>query len=203
MEFIDLAALTIHDVKNRLAILANRAEARNDVDTLHQALESAATLTRLLTFYKKERGLLSLDVDARVPSDLLEDLALEISKQTDIPIKVIASNAPSLWFYDENLVRMVLLSALYNALRYAKNQIVLSAEELDGFLVFSVRDDGAGYPESMLLAQASPIPVNADGTGLGLHLARHVAALHSNGGQSGFVRLNNQDGARFSLHLPK
>ena len=34
MEFVDLAAFAIHDVKNRLAVLASRADAKGDGETL-------------------------------------------------------------------------------------------------------------------------------------------------------------------------
>lgn len=203
MEFIDLAALTIHDVKNRLAILAHRAEVNGDGDTLHDALACAATLTRLLTYYKKEKGLLTLDVDAHVPADLLEELALEVSKQTSIRLETRTADAPTLWFYDENLVRMALISALNNATHYAKTSITLTAECINQFLVFSVHDDGSGFPDDLLSKEPGLLPVNPDGTGLGLHLARYVAALHCNDGRRGFIRLENRDGAHFTMHIPQ
>ena len=52
MDFGDLAAFTLHDVKNRLAVLASRAEAKGDGETVHAVLEVAGTLTRLLAWYK-------------------------------------------------------------------------------------------------------------------------------------------------------
>lgn len=205
MEFVDLAALTIHDVKNRLAILASRAEARGDGETLHEVLEAAATLTRLLLFYKSEKGRLDADIDARVPADLLAELAAEIGRQTALTVDVDAAAAPTLWFYDESLVRLVLVDALYNAMRYARQRIVLGAAERDGWLCFSVRDDGPGFPDTLLGAAGTfdMQPVSGEGTGLGLHLASRVAALHENGGQRGRLELANDGGALFTLFLPR
>jgi len=71
MQFVDLAALTVHGVKNRLAILAARAEARGDRETLRDALEAAATLSRLLACYKAEKGQLAADIGACTPVDLV------------------------------------------------------------------------------------------------------------------------------------
>ena len=203
MEFVDLAALGIHDVKNRLAILATRADAKGDAETVRDALEAAATLTRLLTLYKVEKGRLRVEIDAHVPADLLEELAAEFGRQSATRIEFDAGAAPTLGYYDESLVRMVLQNALYNALRHATAGIVLAAR-LDGdFLEFSVRDDGPGYPAAMLDQPPEIRATTREGTGLGLYLAAHVATLHSGGGRRGRIELVNDRGAVFRLRLPK
>jgi K+-sensing histidine kinase KdpD len=203
MNFVDLAALTIHDVKNRLALLASRAESKGDSETLHDAMEAAATLTRLLVCYKAEKGSLGVEIDAHVPGDLLAELAAEMGKQTSLLVSVESSAAPTLWFYDENLVRMVLLNALYNALRHARQHITLSAASRDGQLELVVRDDGPGYPAEMLGQSPDVAPLSHQGTGLGLQLASQVAAWHRNAGQTGRVELSNDGGAVFALRLPQ
>lgn len=203
MNFVDLAALTIHDVKNRLALLASRAESKGDSETLHDAMEAAATLTRLLVCYKAEKGSLGVEIDAHVPGDLLAELAAEMGKQTHLQVTAESGAAPPLWFYDENLVRMVLLNALYNALRHARQNITLSAALRDGQLELVVRDDGPGYPAEMLGQSPDVAPLSHQGTGLGLQLASQVAAWHRNAGQTGQVELRNDGGAVFALRLPQ
>ncbi|MBS1161328.1 MAG: histidine kinase [Proteobacteria bacterium] len=203
MNFVDLAAVTIHDVKNRLAVLANRAEDQGDSATMRGVLEAAATLSRLLALYKADSGGLLSDIEARTPADLLAELAAEFGKQSALHFAVELSAAPNLWFYDENLVKMVLQDALYNALRHARREIRLSAVADGEWLEFSVHDDGPGYPPNMLDQALAIQPISREGTGLGLHLAGRVAALHRNGGREGYVRLSNANGARFSLLLPK
>jgi len=203
VNFADLAAFTIHDVKNRLAVLGSRAELRGDSETLREAYEAAATLTRLLTLYKAENGGLGVDIEARVPADLLSELAAEIGKQGGIPVAVELAAAPTLAFYDESLVRMVLLNALYNALRHARSQITLSATETGEWIEFAVRDDGPGYPPAMLGKNAAMAPISREGTGLGLHLAGKIAAQHRNGDAEGYVELANAPGAVFYLRLPR
>lgn len=203
MEFADLAAFTIHDVKNRLAVLASRAESKGDPEMLHGALEAAASLTRLLAWYKAEKGSLGIEIDARVPADLLEELAAETGRQTTLTVTADSSLAPTLWFYDESLIRMVLLSAMYNAMRHAQQRITLSAHVNNDWLEFIVRDDGDGFSPEMLGQPVDMQPLSRHGTGLGLHLAGHVAAMHENNGQRGSIELSNDQGAVFLLRLPR
>ena len=203
MSFADIAALTLHDVKNRLAQLAGRAEARGDGETLREALETAATLTRLLTYYRSDIGELSPDIDAHAPGDLVAELAQDAGLTGACKIEVDCSAAPTLGFYDETLVRMVLANALQNARRYARTRIGLAVAERDGFIEFVVRDDGGGYAAAVLAdASGATAPVTRAGTGLGLRLARRIAALHEHGGSHGAVRLENAGGAVFRLLLP-
>lgn len=203
MDFVDLAAITIHDVKNRLAILANRADARGDAETMRDAMEAALTLTRLLTLYKSEKGRLGAEVDAHVPSDMLEELVAEVARQTALRVGFDAASATGLCFYDEALVRLVLRDALYNALRHAANEVTLGASQRDGFLEFEVRDDGPGFPEALLQQPLDIQPLGREGTGLGLYLAGRVARLHDSGGREGAVTLRNDGGAVFCLRLPQ
>ena len=203
MDFADLAAFTIHDAKNRLALVATRAETNGDAETLRGILESSASLTRLLTYYKAEKGSLGAAIDARVPADLVNELVLDIGKQTMLSIRSDLAAAPTLWFYDENLVRMILLDVLYNALRFAQKNIVISAVDRKQWLEFSIADDGPGYPTELLGEQPNMQALSRDGTGLGLYLAWRVAELHSNAGRTGRIELNNQGGAVFRLLLPQ
>lgn len=203
MNFAEIAALTIHDVKNSLAQLAGQAEARGDAPTLRTALHASEALTRLLVFYKSESNILSLAVDAHAPADLIAELAAEAQGFATMAIRVESAAAPALWFYDETLVRMLLSNALNNALRYARSQITISATQADGFLELAVRDDGDGYPESVLADSGASAAITRDGTGLGLYLAQKIARLHENAGVQGSVGLANQNGAHFLLRLPK
>ena len=203
MEFAELAALTIHDVKNRLHVLAGQAEAAGCAEMLRGTLDAAASLTRLLAWYKAEKGCLAVDMDARVPEDLLGELAAEIGRQTPLTVKLDVSRAPALSYYDENLIRMVLHNALSNALRYARREISLSAVDAGQWLEFIVQDDGAGYPAGMLERPLSMQAFSREGTGLGLHLPGHIAALHENAGQRGSIELKNEQGAVFCLRLPQ
>jgi signal transduction histidine kinase len=115
-------------------------------------------------------------------------------------VDVDCSRAPTLWFYDQALVRMVLANAVQNAARHARTRIAIEVAERDGFLEFLVRDDGSGFADPLLNdAGGSARPVSSEGTGLGLRLALRIAEMHENAGQRGQIRLANDRGAVFRL----
>src|SRR5450830_589464 len=95
-----------------------------------------------------------------------------------------------------------LVNALQNALRYAQHQIVISAKQVGAFLEISVHDDGPGFPVSFIEEDEPISHVSLHGTGLGLLLARRIAALHKNDHHHGEIQLLNQHGALFILRLP-
>jgi K+-sensing histidine kinase KdpD len=206
MSFSEIAALTIHDVKNRLAQLAARAERTGDRETLNVAIDAAGRLTELLTYYKSKSGLLHLDVAAHAPADLVDELVRESRGLTPLAnplaIEMDVAAAPALAFYDEVLVRMVLANAIHNASRYARHKIVVTVAQSEGYCIFSVRDDGQGYLEAVLADGGDSAPVSRQGTGLGLRLAGRIAELHENAGLTGRIELANDNGAVFSLRLP-
>ena len=203
MSFATLAALAIHDVKNRLAAMAARAEARGDRETLREALAAAGELSRLLACYKADAGLLRPDIDAHCPADLVDELLVEVRSLSGVEIAGDSRLAPQSWYYDAALVRMVLANALHNALRFARARILLTARQSGEWLEFRVSDDGPGYPPELLADPARVAPMSGAGVGLGLHLALSVARLHENHGLAGSLSLENAAGAVFTLKLPR
>lgn len=203
MSFVDLAALRIHDVKNRLAAMAARAEAKGDNDTLRDALDAAGQLTHLLACYKADTGQLGADVDAHCPLDLIAELMAENQPLTEFEIAADCEQAPQIWFYDAMLVRMVLANALQNSLRFARRRVTLGAVENGDWLELKVSDDGNGYPEELLANPRLSSPLSGEGTGVGLYLSHKVAALHENHGLVGGIELSNNPGAVFCLRLPR
>lgn len=202
-DFPALAALTIHDVKNRLNLLVQHAERKGDTESLRLAMEAAATLTRLLQAYKAGTGQLRAQVDAHAPADVVAELAAEFRAQSALRLDLELAAAPVLAYYDEALVRLVLQDVLYNAMRHARAAVRISVRTVDGDLEFLVADDGPGYPPAMLGAPAMAMPAEGGGTGLGLFLAQHVAQLHANAARHGEVSLGNDAGAVFRLRLPQ
>jgi len=203
MNLSDIAALTIHDVKNQLARLAGLAEQRGDRETVHVAIEAAAKLTALLILDKAETGALRPNIEALAPADLVDELVGENRGTRDgIVVEQDCQAAPTLAFYDGPLVRMALANALNNALRYARSRILIKATEDSGDCVFTVSDDGGGYAPDVLADQGASAGVSAAGTGLGLRLAGRIAEQHENRGRRGSIKLANDGGAVFVLRLP-
>jgi K+-sensing histidine kinase KdpD len=201
----DLAAAVIHDVKNQLAELALRLERRGDtVQETGIAFDAARRLTDLLLASRQQSGQLQANIDSTSPSDLLQELSAEYQGLfPNLGFTVDTSNAPAFAFYDVALIRLALSNAVHNACRFAKDNVTLSASTKDGFLVFEIADDGAGFPQEMLgAAPVAPTFASARGTGLGIYLAGKIAELHAMEGRRGSVSLSNEDGARFRLSLP-
>jgi K+-sensing histidine kinase KdpD len=183
--------------------LAGSAEQRGDQETVRVAMEAAAKLTALLVLDKAEMGALRPNIEAQAPADLVDELVRESRAMTGgMLFEQDCRRAPTLAFYDATLVRMALANALNNALRYASSRIRISVTEHDGYCVFTVSDDGAGYSESVLGDLGATAGISAEGTGLGLRLAGRIAAEHQNRGLAGSIALANDGGAVFVLRLP-
>lgn len=167
-------------------------------------------LIQLLNLYKHANDKLTPNITENNLEELIEDIAVEnraLALAQGIRIDT-QCDGMLFAFFDENLVRGVVNSAVGNAQRYTRDRILLSADELDGYKVIRVEDNGDGFPESMIeLQQATDSPENFDygRTRLGLYFAKLVAEIHTNRDQKGFIRLGNRthlSGGCFSLWLP-
>lgn len=204
--FADLAALTIHDVKNSLNQLANDASVRGDLSGMKIALHACEALTGLLCFYRSETHHLHLQIDAHDPSemlsDILENIPLNLREQSGLKFSIEVDAALGIAFYDRNLIEMVLANALQNAIRFAHSKVVIGAKAQLDRLEFFVHDDGPGYPQAVLEERDAYSPITRNGTGLGLRLAHRVLSMHENNGLHGEIRLSNCSGALFQVFLP-
>lgn len=201
----DISAAVIHDVKNQLAELALRLEARGDaVRETGIALTAARRLTELLLVQRQQAGMLQANIDSSSPADLLQELAADYRSQfPNLDIHAELAGAPPYWFYDAALVRLALANAVHNACHNAHTKVSLAVRQQNGQLVFEIADDGSGFPAEKLAAiDTAPAPVSTYGTGLGLYLAGKIAELHVLNNKFGSVELANHDGAIFRLKLP-
>ncbi|WP_077037240.1 sensor histidine kinase KdpD [Pelomonas sp. KK5] len=208
LDSTQLDAAVIHDVKNRLAILASELAKLNALDLPDEARnhallagEQAGHITHKLVEYLTLRraadpGGLRAEAREDTPALLLDELQADAQALAGGRIEVCtdAAQAPDFWFYDRYLVLLALDSAMYNALRFAGTRITLGVTQQAQGLCFYVRDDGPGV-------QSTP---GASSTGLGLRLCEAVARAHRNHGVQGWSVLKNDraGGAIFELHLP-
>ncbi len=118
-----------------------------------------------------------------------------------VRIEVRHSGATLAVFDPVHLARAI-DNLLDNAVRHVPRggAVVLDAHAVDGqSITLTVDDDGPGVPESLRPQLFEPFATGrADGTGLGLALAREVALAH--GGELRHVALDH--GTRFELELP-
>ena len=202
-----LGAAVVHDVKNRLAILGDELArlTRLPLDAQAQrhvaaASEQSALLTRklveFLTVMKADGGGgLHAAVHEELPDAFLEEVHADAQALAGARVELVTEldSAPAFWFFDRQLVRLALDSAIYNALRFASARIVLGCRMDGGRLCFYVSDDGPGVQDVAC----------ATSTGLGRRLCDEVARAHKNQGRQGRSALRNHgSGAVFELHLP-
>lgn len=199
---IKLAAAIVHDIKNALGVLEGELHGMTANPTSEQAVHAHDTCVGLrdkligfLTLYKASSQGLSARVEAINPEDFLNGLVRHrANARPELRISVDTQGMPDLGFFDENLTGLALEAALQNATRFARSVIDVGCMKDDGYLVFTIRDDGAG------LGAKEEKP----STGLGMELCTAIAQAHCKGDKKGSVSLEDhaEGGAIFLLRLP-
>lgn len=213
LDITALVAAEFHELKNQLGQLALtldeslRAHPQAEEMLREPRLFTRTIIDRLvqvLTLYKHDRHRLPLNVEAHVPADFLDELLAEARSLAGrrLVIDGSAVDAPPFWFFDRYLISVAMTTALHNALKFARREIHVTVTARDGGLLISLRDDSAGYPPHILAHQGRLPGKSATGTGLGLFFAQTIAQAHENNGRRGELRLENADGALFSIWLP-
>lgn len=231
-----LVAAAIHDAKNALNALGvwldeaqRECASQPSSPALARAKAIASTLSgqlvELLALYRAGDGSLRLAVEDQHLEDFLADVLAELAESRAIVTQTrdapegesaividtdfAVANEVSAWAFDAYLVKFVLLDALRNALRHARQHVRFSLSlEPGGGIRFSIADDGDGYPDAILRNGNPPsTEMTAASSGLGLSFAHLIAARHATPtGLHGRLELGNEglgkNGARFSLILP-
>ena len=210
----DMYAAMMHELKNNLGLLTMtldaiplRGEADHDRRLDNARLLCQRSIERLqqaLLIYKAENRELHPVVDAYAPVDIVQELhdsARSLARGRLVVQTRIDESVPQLAFFDRSLVLMALTNAVHNSLTHARARVNIEVAWEEGFLVFSVRDDSAGYP-AHILADGQSGGYTGNATGLGLKFARLIAEAHENRGRVGELRLFNDNGAVFRLMLP-
>ncbi len=206
-----LDSVIVHDLKNRLALLADslarlqpltgEGEARALAACSHaQALALTHRLSGLLLTQRLASGRrLPVHLQEESPLQLLEELADDARLLSSGRLRIemnVQQPLPGAWVCDRHLLRLALDSALYNALHYAAGRIQLTVSvQADGMLAFGIEDDGPG-PEAAVPGEHS--------SGLGLQVCAAVARAHRNQGREGQSRLSagRSGGALYELRIP-
>lgn len=205
----DALALIAHDLKNALGGL--ESELAHLIDEPSPVLAERAHLhcsdlrrqfIQFLTLYGAEHGELKALCEDESPKDFLACMARtwHLKMQAEhrpITVRMVDSDhAPDFWYFDRRLVQLALDAAIHNATRFARSQVSLQVLENDGWLLWSVSDDGEGL--------GAADPGHSHATGLGTALAQAVAQAHRLGERTGCTTLQSgaAHGATFTLTLP-
>lgn len=200
----ELLALFVHDIKNQLGVLEAELfllEAAPDRTRAHRAHQHCAQLRQrliaYLTLYASDDRPLSARSEDESPLGFLDKLLKVDSRPDGAPLRLgDCAAAPPFWYFDARLVLLAMEAALHNAWRFARSDVQVGAAQIDGYLVFSVEDDGLGL--------GTKDPSSRSSTGLGMELCAAVARAHNNGERQGRVQLTArpQGGTRFEIWLP-
>ncbi|MEU9022205.1 HAMP domain-containing sensor histidine kinase [Actinomadura sp. NPDC048394] len=175
------------------------------VDTLRRSLRDSERLHRivddLLALARLESGV----TPDREPVDLAALVEAEVARRT-APVRVHAKAEPGLTVEANRFeVTRLLLNLLDNAERHANGLVEVEARQEGDSAIVEVRDDGPGIPHAdrdRVFERFTRLDAarsrSEGGSGLGLALARQIAAVHG-----GTLRAaDGALGARLVLRLP-
>ena len=223
LDFSTVIASTVHDMKNSLAMLmqahsqwlarlpqGQREGAEQGVIDFEFA-HLNGMLVQLLGLYKLGVNQMPLQPAYHELDDFIEaQLAAhqEVFASRGIIATYEVDPLSPLGFFDRELVASVLGNCINNAIRYARESLLITVSDEAGQLVLTINDDGDGYPAEMLERQADYVQgINhgSGSTGLGLYFANRIAALHQRNGVVGHTEIRNGGplgGGVFNLYLP-
>ncbi len=167
-------------------------------------------INEVLTYARVEAGRESIHLEpvdvaalVRETAVLLEPLAAEGGLRLQVRVPEEALEVET----DLAKVRQILLNLLSNAVKFTKRgEVEVRLEEVEGWVVLTVRDSGIGIGPEHLERIFEPFwqaePVNtrrSGGTGLGLSVTRNLAQL-----LGGEVEVESTPGAgsTFTVRLP-
>lgn len=223
IDFAAVLASTVHDMKNSLCMLIQSTEliqqesrqlsepARDELARLnYEANRLNSNLLQLLSLYRLERQQLPVQIDQYYICDVVEEILLKNQFYTEQRGFTIHIEQPAQlhWFFDYDLILNLLNDAVANALRYGKQQILLTFSQQADKLIIEVHDDGPGFPDFMLnsdIIDMNTPDLTNNHTGLGIFFAKLIAKAHTNKGQQGAVELANGSryaGGIFRVTLP-
>ena len=196
-----LAAIIVHDIKNALGVLegelATLSEQPDRPRAIHAHANCVALREKLIGFlnlYKASEQGLFARVEAVSPADFLhEQLRHHETTRPELNVRINTKNLPDLAFFDEYLVGLALDAALQNAIRFARNEIVIGCQKDGDRTTFTICDDGCGLGTE----EVTP------STGLGMALCAAIAEAHLHNGKRGSVSLENASdgGALFTMRV--
>ncbi len=213
----EIVSAIVHDIKNPIGTVKAYAEMLKDStseqerqDYTDMILKEADRLGdmayEILDF---SRGKMSLNTSTYNIIDFINEIYnfLKIDfEYTNISFKIRCSCEGSIPI-DRDRLRRVFINIANNAreaiLQSGKGtQFSIHASEDNESVVFRLKDDGPGIPESMRekMFQAFRTEGKAKGTGLGLYMSKMI--IDSHGGKISFIT-NHETGTEFIIRIPK
>jgi len=168
----------------------------------HIAASSAALLAiinDILDLATVDAGIMSLDLKetdvAAVAASAVEGLRDRLGEQR-ITLDMAIPADIGTFYVDEQRVRQILFNLVSNAVRFsnAGGHIRVEAARQDGWIIYTVTDDGVGIPADVMPVVFQPFEGHASqgrrrGAGLGLSIVKSLVELHG-----GEVEIRSEEG---------
>lgn len=202
-----LHSLLMHDLLNKMQAIGFYHELVKEVDSTEEKeekIQKAETArNQCVELLEKIRTLEKIGKEEvkEVRIDLLMD---EIIEQKEIPASLedidIESKDLGFSVIGGKLLEDLFSNLIENSIRHSDgDEISISAEERDDWVVVTVEDDGKGIPsEKKEKIFKRGYKKKSSGSGLGLYLIKEIAESYG-----GFVEVKDSDlgGARFDVYL--
>lgn len=179
-----VSAHLMHGLKNPLASLSqfvSETDAPDDTDrkeALTASRRMKSLVERTLEVLSDARGEPGYEITVReLGNDIQTHLAAE-SGGREVPIVFEAQGNCTLTSRTANLIRLILINLLENALQASPcgKQVSLEATRNNDQLIFTVRDNGPGIPEQRLGHLFLPGKSTREGgSGIGLAISKQIA----------------------------
>ena len=158
-------------------------------------------IEELLALSRLEAGQFKSDFHSTDVRELLYDCLRgteHLAQQRNLRITPIFDGDPVTVSCDEIHLRRAFTNIITNALRYAKEEIIIECRQEKGKAVIRIRDDGEGIaPELLPHIFDRFFSTRKGGAGVGLALTKEIVSLHR-----GTVCASNDGGAVFEIILP-
>jgi len=144
---------------------------------------------------------------SKIINESVEDL-LPLAKAKNLQIMVNKKGEIKEIIADSARIRVVIENLLSNSVKYTRTRGRIEVElfNSDGFVVFSIKDDGVGIPAeqqkqvfSKFFRSDNAVRYQTDGTGLGLYIAKNI--VEQSGGKIWF-QSKEDTGTVFNFSLP-
>lgn len=212
-----------HDLRTPLTSISGNAGnllsnyGRMDEETRLQAFTDIfddsqwliSLVENLLSVTRIEEGKMNIKMSVQLVDEAIEEALLHINrKRTEHKITVSCSDELLLARMDAKLIVQVIINLVDNAIKHTApgSEILISAENTNGFVVVSVADDGEGIPDSMkphvfemFYTGDNKIGDSRRSLGLGLTLCK--AIVHAHGGEITLTD-NPSGGSIFAFTIP-
>jgi signal transduction histidine kinase len=220
MKKIDISTIlasAIHESKNQVGTLLYQLQGLKDAmgskdSNQKKIIPIEESLKKLndewveyLYLYRLASDGYDLHVDTFLLDEFLDDQVFALHPSANAKNLELAYTCDNnlTGIFDERLMTAVVSTAVYNALRFARSKILISAKKDNNFLIISIEDDGQGFN---LTEDGQPETFLEGNTGLGLYFAELSATAHAINNIKGFIKKESSlslGGASLSVYLPQ